>query len=134
VRILDTDHCVAILRGNLDVSPIVSPEEELAITTINLAELTYGAYKSARPEDNLARLDVLLSATTILPFDEASARRYGRMRARLEKEGQKLSDLDLQIASIALECDSTVVSHNQAHFERLVEMEGLKLEDWIAED
>ncbi len=132
MRILDTDHCVAILRGNLDVSPFVSPVEDLAITTINLAELTYGAYKSARPEDNLARLDVLLSATTILPFDEASARRYGRMRARLENEGQRLSDLNLQIASIALEGDSTVVSHNQPHFERLVEMKGLKLEDWLA--
>ncbi len=73
----------------------------------------------------------MLSAMSVLPFDEASARRYGYLRALLEKEGQKLSDLDLQIACIALEWNSSLVSHSQTHFGRLVEMEGLKLEDWL---
>jgi predicted nucleic acid-binding protein len=33
----------------------------------------------------------------LLPFDEASARRYGYLRAALEKDGQTTGDLDLHI-------------------------------------
>ena len=68
---------------------------------------------------------------SVLLFDKASARRYGYFVALLEKEVLKLSDLDLQITCIALEWNSSLVSHNQAHFGRLVEKEGLKLEDWL---
>ncbi|MBN2548821.1 MAG: type II toxin-antitoxin system VapC family toxin [Anaerolineales bacterium] len=131
MKILDTDHCVAILRGSLDAGAWIPPDEELAITTISLAELTYGAQKSLRPEDNLARLDVFISALSLLPFDEASARRYGHLRASLDQQGQKLADLDLQVASIAMVCQSPLVTHNQAHFSRLAQSFHLILEDWL---
>jgi tRNA(fMet)-specific endonuclease VapC len=70
MKILDSDHCVAILRGQLDLSRFTAPSEELAITVISVAELVHGAAKSQRQEENLARLDVLLAAMTVLPFDE----------------------------------------------------------------
>ncbi len=132
MKILDTDHCIAILRGKLNPRPFITPEEELALTTINLAELVYGALKSARPGDNLARLDVFLSSLTMLPFEETSARRYAELRSRLEIAGHRLADLDLQIASIALTWNVPLVSHNQSHFSRLSISDGLKLEDWIS--
>ena len=131
MKILDTDHCVALLRGTLDLRQVVSPDEELAATSVNVAELLYGAHKSDRAADNLASVDTLLSVLTILNFDEQAARRYGHLRASLEKVGQRLSDLDLQIASIALAWEAALVTHNQAHFTRLVALADLKLEDWV---
>jgi Predicted nucleic acid-binding protein, contains PIN domain len=102
VKILDSDHCVALLRGQIDLAEWVSPVEELVVTSITVGELTHGAHKSAQPGKNLARVDVLLATVAILPFDQNSARRFGYLKALLEQAGHPLSDLDLQIASIAL--------------------------------
>ena len=129
MRILDSDHSVALLRGNLDLRGRVSPGEELAVTAVSVGELAHGAHKSARVVENLARLDVLLATVRILPYDEGAARRYGLLKSVLERTGQQLlSDLDLQIASIALEYDVPVITHNRQHFERVP---GSIIEDWL---
>ena len=131
MKILDSDHCVAVLRGKLDFTGRVSPDEELGITAISIGELVHGATKSRRAADNLARLDVLLAALTILPYDEWAARRFGQLKAQLEQLGEVIDDLDLQIASIALDQNATLVTHNKKHFSRLTNLAGLVLEDWL---
>jgi len=128
VKILDSDHWIALLRGHLDLRGRASPGEELAMAAVSVGELTHGACKSARAADNLARLDVLLAAVTILPYDEGAARRFGLLKADLERAGASPSDLDLQIASIALQADAPLVTHNRGHFERAP---GLMVEDWL---
>ena len=132
MKILDSDHCVAILRAGLDLTGRVAPDEELAITAVSVGELVHGATRSQRAAHNLARLDVLLAALTILPYDEWSARRFGQLKAQLEQAGEVIGDLDLQIASIALDREAALVTHNQKHFFRLVQLAGLMLEDWLA--
>lgn len=133
MKILDSDHCVAILRAQLDLSGRVAPDEELAITAISVGELVHGATRSQRAADNLARLDVLLAALAILPYDEWSGRRFGQLKAQLERAGEIISDLDLQIASIALDRKAELVTHNAKHFSRLARLAGLVLDDWLTE-
>ena len=128
VKILDSDHCIAILRGQLNLAKRVAPTEELAVTAISVGELAHGAHKSARVAANLARLDVLLATLTVLPFDERTARRFGALKTDLERAGTIISDLDLQIASIALENGAPLVTHNRQHFERVA---ALVIEDWL---
>jgi predicted nucleic acid-binding protein len=48
MKILDSDHYVAILRGQLDLSGRVASDEKLAITAISVGELVHGAAKSQR--------------------------------------------------------------------------------------
>jgi tRNA(fMet)-specific endonuclease VapC len=131
MKLLDSDHCVAVLRAKLDLTGRVAPDEELAITAVSVGELVHGATRSQRAADNLARLDVLLAALTVLPYDEWSAWRFGQLKAQLEQAGEVISDLDLQIASIALDLGVVFVTHNQKHFSRLTELAGLVLEDWL---
>ena len=128
MKLLDTDHCIAILRGQLDLSVHVSPEEELATSSISVAELTHGAYRSRRQDDNLARLDVLLSVLIVLPFDDATGRRFGKIKAELEVRGEPLDNLDLQIACIAIENDCQLITNNGKHFSRIGE---LQLLNWL---
>ncbi len=128
MKILDTDHCIAILRGQLDLRQHVPPEEELAVTAISVAELIHGASRSAHREDNLARVEVLLSALAVLPFDEPAGRRFGVLKAELEARGELLDDLDMQIASIALENNLPLLSNNHRHFKRVG---GLRLLTWL---
>jgi len=128
MNLLDTDHCIAILRKQLDLREHVSPDEELATTAISVAELTHGANRSQRRDDNLARLEVFLSALSILPFDEAAGRRFGILKAELDARGEPLDNLDLQIASIAIETDSVLLTNNARHFKRV---NGLRLLNWL---
>jgi tRNA(fMet)-specific endonuclease VapC len=131
MKLLDSDHCVAILRGRLDLDSCIAANEELALSAISVGELVHGAHKSLHASENLARLDVLLSKLVGLPYDEAAARRFGQLKARLERAGERISDPDLQIASIALVYETPLVTHNLAHFQRLT-ADGLRLEDWLA--
>lgn len=133
MKILDSDHCIAILRGRLDLTRRVAHGEELATTTVSVGALVHGAAKSQRAAENLTRLDVLLAALTILPYDEWSAHRFGALKAELERAGEVIGDLDLQIASIALEQNATLVTHNKRHFSRVVELAGLEIDDWLVD-
>lgn len=127
--ILDSDHCIELLRGRLDVRSRVAADELLAVTSITVGELVHGARRSAQPERNLARIEVLLAAVEVLPFGEAAARRLGLLKADLEHSGSRLADLDLQIAAVCLEAGTTLATHNIRHFGRI---EGLGLLDWLA--
>lgn len=127
--ILDTDHGVAILRGQLDVGAHVRPTTSLFVTAITVSELVYGAHKSDRPEHHLAQVDLLLDGVIVLPFDTEAARRCGQLKDILRRAGTPLSEPDLQIASIALCRALPLVTHNQRHFARVP---GLTLVDWLA--
>ena len=43
--ILDTDDCIAILRGKLEISKHIGPTTDLYVTAIRVSELVYGAHK-----------------------------------------------------------------------------------------
>lgn len=126
---LDTDHCIAILRGKLDVSQLVNRSTPLFTTAITVSELVYGAHKSDRPDYHLTHVKLLLDGLTVLPFDTEAALRCGELKDRLRRAGTPLFEPDLQIASIALAHMLPLVTHNQRHFTRIPD---LKLVDWIS--
>jgi len=57
-----------------------------------------------------------------------TARIFGKIKARLKKEGKLVNDADLLIASIVIANNGVLVTNNTAHFERIL---GLKLENWL---
>ena len=128
MKILDSDHWVALLRGRLDLRGRVAADEELAMSAISVGELVYGVGRSARPGERLLELDALLAGVTVLPYDEQAARHFGSLKVALERRGERLDDADLQIAAIALSHTVPLVTHNSRHFDRVP---GLSLEDWL---
>jgi tRNA(fMet)-specific endonuclease VapC len=129
MKILDTDHCIAILRGKLDLHGRILTSEPLAVTAITIGELTHGAYKSVHTLRNAARMNALLASLIALPFDAQAAQYFGQLKASLERAGLRLADLDLQIASIALQHNLLLVTHNRRHFAHIPQ---LQLEDWLS--
>jgi tRNA(fMet)-specific endonuclease VapC len=103
------------------------PEDQVLLCDVIKGELYYGAYKSIRIAENLARLDTLFSVVQSLPFNGEAAQRFGELRAYLFSQGTPIGPYDLQIAAIALAFNLTVVTHNTREFSRVP---GLKLEDW----
>lgn len=128
---LDTDVISELLRprpasGLIDKLRDVPPQEQ-STTAITLGELSYGAEKAGRPELYDRALS-LLAGTAVLPFDHLAAVWYGRIRAQLERQGQRLADPDLRIAATALARNATLITGNIRHFTRVP---GLTVQDWI---
>jgi len=106
------------------------PPSQIALCDVVKAELYYGAYKSARQEENLTLLETLFSEFASFAFDGEAAQIFGNIRADLARKGTPIGPYDLQIAAVALANDCILVTHNTGEFSRIA---GLKLEDWEAE-
>lgn len=126
--VLDSDHCVAILRGRLDLGEHIGPADPLGVTAITAGELIHGARRSARPERNLRAVHELLELLQVLPFGRAAAEQFGEIKASLEARGTPLPDLDLLIASTVLAEGGVLVTHNSRHFRGIP---GLTTADWL---
>ena len=90
-----------------------------------MAELYTGAYKSGKASE-LSQVEWLDANIYCLPFDK-SYKTYAKIRASLENQGYRIDDIDLIIASIAINNDLTLVTSNARHFARIPV---LKLEIW----
>lgn len=96
------------------------PREDQYTSSVTIGELFKGAYRSRAKEHHLANIEErVLPAVTVLPYDIATARVFGRIRAQLEEVGQILPDADLQIAATALYHNLELVTGNLRHFERI---------------
>lgn len=105
------------------------PRDLQFTTSINVAEVHYGACRVARRDALIKAYDELVfSRLTVLPFDTDSAKVYGRLKASLEKRGAPRSEPDLRIAAIALQHRLIVVTGNIRHF---ADIPGLSVEDWL---
>lgn len=129
----DTDILSAVIRRDPPLHLIrrlaaTAPGEQYT-TAITLGELLYGVAKRGSPELAERVHNLIASAGTILPFDDAAAERYGALRATLESGGRRLAEPDLRIASIALARGLTLVTANTRHFARVP---GLQVENWLA--
>lgn len=130
----DTDVLSAVLRRDPPLHLIRRiaqvPVARQFTTSITLGELLYGALKRPRPGLMERVRDIVLRAAEILPFDEAAAEYYGSLRVDLERQGRRLPEPDLRIASIALSRKLVLVTDNVRHFARVPD---LAVENWLIE-
>jgi tRNA(fMet)-specific endonuclease VapC len=99
------------------------------ISTITISEIVYGAEKSQRSEHHLNNLEtILFPAVNIVGFDAKAAYVCGRIRAELENRGTPLDLADLEIASIAIANNLTLITNNVRYFERVPL---LQFENWL---
>ncbi|MBI4540450.1 MAG: type II toxin-antitoxin system VapC family toxin [Gemmatimonadetes bacterium] len=128
IWLLDTNVLIRAARGQPpgvrnrlgEVSP-----EDVAVSSVSLAELWYAAEKSEHPARKRASWSEFLEPFEILPFDRPAAEQHARVRYALRRN--PIGDRDLLIAAIALANGLTVVTQNTREFGRVP---GLAMEDW----
>jgi tRNA(fMet)-specific endonuclease VapC len=131
--LLDTNAVVALLRNKPArvrerYRKAETSGDYLAVPSIVLFELWYGAAKSSQIPENTERLRILLSGDLdLLDFDDEDARIAGQIRAALERAGTPIGAYDLLIAGQALRRGLTVVTASVSEFSRVT---GLSWEDW----
>ncbi len=126
--LLDTDTCIELLKGNRRVLKHRGRHDDaVGICFMTIAELYYGAEKSRDPEANFSAIEKLLLSLEIIHTDLGILRRFGALKAALQKGGTPLADADVLIAAATLEKADRLVTGNARHFDRIP---GLALEDW----
>jgi tRNA(fMet)-specific endonuclease VapC len=127
--LLDTNTCIYALKMRAATVARLrhhSPDE-MGISIVTVAELWFGARKSARPGPTRREVDAFLSPFEVLPFDVAAREAYASIRLELERGGRPIGERDLLISAIGLAHGLTVVTHNVSEFARV---SGLRVEDW----
>ena len=125
--LFDTDAISELLRPHPAVKYIQwllsVPREDQFTSAVVIGELYKGAYRSRAREHHLKNIEQrVLPAVIVLPYDVATAKVFGQIRARLEESGNILPDADIQIAATAVYHDIELVTGNLHHFSRIVDL------------
>lgn len=127
---LDTNILSELVRnpGGPVVARLAGAAPESVCTSIIAAcELRFGARRKGSPMLS-QRVDQLLGAIPVLPFDTPADEHYADLRTALERTGKPIGSHDLLIAAHALSLRLVLVTHNLREFARVP---GLQVEDWL---
>jgi tRNA(fMet)-specific endonuclease VapC len=125
-KLLDTNVVVALFAGEEATRARFAGAGPTFIPSVVLGELVFGAHKSTRVGENLARIEAFIRDVPVIPCDADAARRYGETKARLKEKGKPIPENDIWIAAIGLRHRLTLVTRDD-HFGNV---DGLALERW----
>jgi len=130
--LLDTNAVSALMRGSSRVVDRLQrvSRSEVVVPQPVFAEIAYGIARLPRSKkkDRLrARLELLKAELARAEWTDAVSEAFGRLKAALEKKGQRIEDFDVAIAAHALCCDAVLVTADVTHMTRVP---GLVVEDW----
>lgn len=123
--VADSDVLIDALRGRPAAEARVERElrgRRLATTAVTVFELFAGA----RTQRERRAIERLLTALTILPFDELAAESAAGIRQALEQGGAGIGMADYLIAGICVSRSASLLTRNRRHFDRVP---GLSVED-----
>ena len=124
--LLDTNIVIAIFADEVMVQERRQNVDKVFLPSTAIGELYYGARKSDRPTENLAKINEIVQQIRIIPCNLGTARWYGIIRDQLRRKGRPIPDNDIWIAAIAMQHDLILVTRD-AHFD---EVESLQTERW----
>lgn len=128
--LLDTNIVIYVLKLRpIQVLEIFNKNTTcMAISSITLSELFYGAEKSANVHKNLEAIEDFISHLDVLPYAEKASQHYGRIKSVLEKRGNIIGENDIHIAAHAMSQGLILVTNNLKEFKRVP---NLVLENWV---
>ena len=124
--LLDTNIVVALFAEDPAVQEGLLEAEQVFVPSIVLGELYYGAQKSSRTEENIARVDEFAAASSVLGPTIATAKEYGEIKNALFNTGHPIPENDIWIAALTKQYGVTLVTRDE-HFK---EVEGIAIETW----
>lgn len=124
--LLDTNIIIALFADEAVIKNNLAQANEVFIPSIAIGELCYGARKSGRSQQNLAKVDELVANSTVLGCDAETASQYGEVKNKLRLIGHPLPENDIWIAAVALQYKLTLVTRD-AHFQQI---ENLQTVTW----
>lgn len=127
---LDTNILIAMFKGQHQIQERLVHEgfEKCIVSDMSLSELYYGAYKSGN-QNQLMQVD-FVKRNFEIAHASYSIETFAKLRAMLELKGERLLEIDLMIASSALDNNYILVTNNVKHFSKISKLE---VRDWFEE-
>jgi tRNA(fMet)-specific endonuclease VapC len=129
--LLDTNICIYIAKGQ----PLAVRARferytlhDVAMSTITLGELRFGAEKSQARERALSTIEQLMQVIPACALPLEAGEHYGQIRATLQKLGLPIGNNDLWLAAHARSQGWILVTNNSREFARVP---GLQVENWV---
>jgi tRNA(fMet)-specific endonuclease VapC len=132
IWLLDTNIFIPALNGRPGIRTRINEAAasgEVVTSVLVLGELLHGAQCSKRSADNIRAVETELSRIRILPVTERISRRFADLKTTLRRNGIAKSDIDLLIATTALEAGATLVTDDGALLAG--DIPALLAENWI---
>ena len=128
--LLDTNIVIYVLKLRpVEVLKIFNTNaSRMAISSITLSELIYGAERSPNVDKNLEAIEEFISHLDVLSYDAKASQHYGQIKASLERKGEVIGENDIHIAAHAISQGLTLVTNNLREFKRVT---NLALENWV---
>jgi tRNA(fMet)-specific endonuclease VapC len=123
--LLDTNIVIAVLNQEQTLTDKLEGES-VYVPSVVLGELYFGACKSSRVAENLARIEAFVADYPLLTCDKETAQHYGQTKAQLWAKGRPLPENDIWIAAIAQQHGLTLITRDE-HF---LQIDGLAQEAW----
>ena len=128
--VLDTSAAVAHLRGiatvTVQMQACLDAGKTLYLPLTVWGELLYGAYRSDRPERELANLAEFARGLVRLYPTDQTADAYAKIKQTLAASGALIPENDIWIAAFAVEHNLPLAARDE-HFRRV---SGLTTLDW----
>ncbi len=128
--LLDTNICIYAIKDKPECvlrNIKAKSRNGIYISSLTIAELEYGIENSIHKDANRIALLKFMSIFNILSFDDMDAIPYGKLKAKLRKEGKVIGPIDMLLAGQAISKGLILVTNNTDEFGRI---ENLKLENW----
>ena len=128
---LDTDLCIYIIneRDLRLKAKFEANADDICLSSITYAELSFGVAHSTRVERNARELEAFCLDLDILPFDTEAGVHYGDIRHVLTQSGRLIGANDLLIAGHARSVGAILVTNNEGEFGRVPD---LAIENWAS--
>ena len=133
--VLDTNVVSLLMKGDANVIQhlkVVS-RADVCMPQPVVAEIAYGIQRLSRSKrkDALAsRFDLLKKEIRRVAWSDEVSEAFGRIKAGLERKGERIEDFDAAVAAHALAGGCVLVTANIKHMARIP---GLEVEDWSQE-
>lgn len=131
--VLDTNAYSALMQGRAATIARLArtARGDVSVAQPVLAEIAYGIERlpeSRRRGALEARFNLLRSQIQRQDWTDEVSEAFGRIKAALERRGQRIEDFDAAIAAHAIATDATLVTANLPQMNRI---RGLRIEDWL---
>jgi len=112
--LLDTNVVVAFLNGdNLILKNIKEEINRIALSSLVVAELDYGAKVSQRAKENLEKLYRFIEVVQVVPFDIECAKIFGTIKSKLRSIGKPTGEVNALIAATAMAYKAALATANR---------------------
>ena len=127
--LLDTNICIFYMKGRYQLDEKIAKvgQNNCYISEITVAELLFGAARSANKEKHLKQIASFIGQFKILPIYNAFSV-FADKKAELYAKGQPIDDFDILIDATAIYHKLVMITENVKHLNHL---SSIKIENWI---